>query len=367
MNATSFIIRVLTHSNLITHNGFRYILSEKKRFIYTFSHLESENFSITDSRMFNDIPTFVSSVPEYYKRKLANDMKSKGTVATPLYEDKLSGNKTYSIVSFIYDLNKSYKPVAYLLYDHSATELKEKTSKFVHRMTWLKISIRDNTTGGQLCFINCDSNPDRFTTELSETLTEKYSLYTKIDIIKGITSSFIFKVILGLAFVFLIILRNFIKAGMVRNHEDSVIDHLTRLYNRKALSRIKNNISRGSYITMIDCNQFKEINDRYGHNAGDTILMFTGDTIKNGIRKTDIAIRYGGDEFLAILNASSRESATTIIDRISEHIADKEFQFGGEAVRISISYGIASYNGDLSLAIHDADKQMYAMKHRLRN
>lgn len=367
VHAASFIINSLIRSNLITHDGFRYILSEKNRFIYTFSHLESTDFNITESKMFNDMPTFVASAPEYYERKLTNDLKRKGTVATPFYKDKLSGNTTYSIVSFIYDLNQNHKPVAYLLYDHSASELREKISNFIPDIKWLKISIMENATGEQLCFINCDIATGRFTAVLSEKLSGKHTLRIKIDIMRGIISSLIFQIILGLAFIHLIMLRNLIKDRMTRNQEASVIDHLTGLYNRKVLTRIHNNISRGNYIVMIDCNQFKEINDQYGHNVGDAVLMFTGDTIKNEIRKEDIAIRHGGDEFLIILNTSSQEIAAAVVGRISGHITAKEFKFGDDKFRSSISYGIAPYNGDLSLAIHEADKQMYIMKHSLKN
>jgi len=113
---------------------------------------------------------------------------------------------------------------------------------------------------------------------------------------------------------------------------------------------------------MIDCNSFKEINDQYGHNSGDKVLTFISDTIKHHLRKDDIAIRHGGDEFLLILDVSSVKDADEIIRRIARKIASKVFVHDSQKFSVSLSYGIAPLKEDLHSAINEADQQMYIMK-----
>ncbi|WP_407304506.1 GGDEF domain-containing protein [Enterobacter hormaechei] len=365
VEAVSFIISSLKSSDLITNNNFRYVLSEKKKLIYSFRPLASADFNISNSKMFNDMQTFVETVPEYYERKLTRNIQDKGTVATPLYKDKLSGRNAYSVVSFIYNLNESDRPVAYLLYDHSFGELTDRIQPFIQDMPWLTVSITETATGRQLCVIKCDNVSGDNTADLSEPLSGRYMLSVRMDITESITASLFFKIILVLVILHSFVLQNLIKARMLRNKEASVIDHLTRLYNRKVIPLIRNSISSRNHIVIMDCNRFKEINDRYGHNAGDDVLIFIGDTIKNETRKDDIAIRHGGDEFMIILDVFSPDEADAVIRRISSRISEKEFHFGNGTVKASVSYGIAAYKGNLQLAIHDADQKMYAMKNGL--
>lgn len=365
IEAVSFIIATLKRSDLITDKSFRYVLSEKKGLIYSFLPLASADFNISDSKMFNDIRTFVETVPEYYERKLTRNIQNKGTVATPLYVDKLSGRNAYSVVSFIYNLNESDRPVAYLLYDHTSGELTDRVRPYIRDMPWLNVSLTEKATGKHLCIVNCNSITGANTEDLSEPLSGRYMLTVRMDIAESIIASVFFKIILSLVILHSFVLQQLIKTRMLRNKEASIIDHLTRLYNRKVIPLIRNNFSSSNYIVIIDCNRFKEINDRYGHNAGDDVLIFIGDTIKNETRKEDIAIRHGGDEFMIILDVATPDEAATVIKRISRHISEKEFHFGDGTVKASVSYGIAAYKGNLQLAIHDADQKMYAMKHGL--
>ncbi|EMH1276860.1 GGDEF domain-containing protein [Enterobacter hormaechei] len=365
IEAVYFIIASLESSDLITNNSFRYVLSDKKKLIYSLKPLSSAQFNIANSKMLNDMHTFVETVPEYYERKLTRNIQDKGTVATPLYEDKLSGRNAYSVVSFIYNLNESDRPVAYLLYDHSSGELSDRILPFIQDMPWLKISITEKSTGKQLCVIDCNNVTRAKTADLSEPLSGRYMLTVQMDITKSIITSLLFNIILILLIIHSFVLQKLIKTRMLRNKEASVIDHLTKLYNRKIIPLIRNSISSRNYIVIMDCNRFKEINDRYGHNAGDDVLIYISDTIRNETRKDDIAIRHGGDEFMIILDASSREEAGAVIKRISRRISEKQFHFGSGTVNTSVSYGIAAYKGNLQLAIHDADQKMYTMKNGL--
>ncbi|WP_051531039.1 GGDEF domain-containing protein [Clostridiisalibacter paucivorans] len=113
-------------------------------------------------------------------------------------------------------------------------------------------------------------------------------------------------------------------------------------------------------IVMIDVNGFKNINDTYGHVIGDDVLKEISKILKGSIRENDIAVRYGGDEFLLVLYNCDELVARRIMDRINEKLngVDK-FDF-----QISVSYGLKEVRNSIELldAIGQADKDMYEMK-----
>jgi two-component system, sensor histidine kinase LadS len=124
-------------------------------------------------------------------------------------------------------------------------------------------------------------------------------------------------------------------------------DALTGLYNRRYLSEIvkqmesNNEIPIQSALIMIDLDDFKNINDTWGHLIGDIILTRTGTKIKKHIRKSDIACRYGGDEFLLLLPGAKIEAAQTIAEEIRKEItAEINYSETGEEIRTSVSIGI---------------------------
>lgn len=153
-------------------------------------------------------------------------------------------------------------------------------------------------------------------------------------------------------------------------------DSLTGLYNRRYLSELikrldaEGEIPTGSALIMIDLDNFKDINDTYGHLAGDMILTKTGSHIKKHIRKTDIPCRYGGDEFLVFLPGANEEAARNIAEGIRNDILD-DFTYSeeGEKIKITVSIGLSenrvadSFDG-LFLR---ADAALYQAKRQGRN
>jgi diguanylate cyclase (GGDEF)-like protein len=156
------------------------------------------------------------------------------------------------------------------------------------------------------------------------------------------------------------------------------IDQLTKLYAKQtALSVLQQEISHaGRYglhlaVCFIDMDNFKQINDRYGHAAGDTMLAIAADRMKSCMRAEDIVARYGGDEFLVILRSQNksddfREAARRLTESLRKNI-----DIGtGQLVKLSASVGIAVYpeNGNnIEELISYADKSMYAVKRGIRN
>ena len=136
--------------------------------------------------------------------------------------------------------------------------------------------------------------------------------------------------------------------------EKSLIDPLTGAFNRRVFNEIPSNLS-GSFV-FIDLDGFKAFNDTYGHERGDEVLKSFANIVMNRLRKDDIFIRYGGDEFVVILNGCDSDKAVEIMEEIKRNFED--------SVGLSFSYGISKFNGNLVESIKIADRKMYEMKRK---
>jgi diguanylate cyclase (GGDEF)-like protein len=152
-------------------------------------------------------------------------------------------------------------------------------------------------------------------------------------------------------------------------------DSLTMLYNHGSfheklaieLERA-NRYVRPMAVIMLDLDNFKEINDRYGHTTGDRVLALVAGALGAHLRKTDIAARYGGDEFAVILPETDLSSAALIAERIAEGISNVRLDIGGENVlSFTASVGYASCAHDApgrGEILNTADRLMYDSKRR---
>lgn len=149
--------------------------------------------------------------------------------------------------------------------------------------------------------------------------------------------------------------------------EEATIDPLTGLANRRALERVlKTDLERARLmeypisVIFIDMDNFKEINDRFGHLYGDFILQKTGNILKTNIRNTDIAARYGGDEFVIVLPGASKQIAEKIAQRILSLINKIELP-DKTVVRASAGV-VSSEETDYRRLLEEADKACYLGK-----
>ncbi len=174
-------------------------------------------------------------------------------------------------------------------------------------------------------------------------------------------------------------LMNYIKNELQLALKNSVIqnklkfmanfDELTGLYNRrhfkhfliKELSKIKR-YKTESCLALIDLDDFKFINDNYGHNMGDKALKFFADVLRANLRKSDIYARMSGDEFVILFVNCSKQNAVERLESIRK--VSLEQKLGN--LTISFSYGVSQINSDLELTPDDifgtADKEMYCDK-----
>jgi diguanylate cyclase (GGDEF)-like protein len=154
----------------------------------------------------------------------------------------------------------------------------------------------------------------------------------------------------------------------------SYMDELTHLYNRryynehfpiefKRAQRYQHELS----LMFIDIDDFKEINDTYGHFVGDIVLQKISDSIKNLTRSSDICIRYGGDEFLIVLPETSRQAASEVAAKLRSNVAAIDINLNGntDLVELRLSMGISSYPQDTiepNVLVELADKALYRAK-----
>ena len=153
-----------------------------------------------------------------------------------------------------------------------------------------------------------------------------------------------------------------------------VTDSLTGIYNRKGLEDfLKKEFQRakryGKSLTfvIIDMDNFKIINDSYGHQAGDHILKEFAVRLKNLLRQPDIIARYGGDEFAILLPETTADEAEVIMGRLLNNLKSQTFEWKSEKIYVGLSFGISNTteisNGDTEAAlIRKADLRLYSAK-----
>jgi len=154
-------------------------------------------------------------------------------------------------------------------------------------------------------------------------------------------------------------------------------DSLTGLYNRQAiLGKLRELINRAKRynedfsLSMLDIDHFKRVNDRYGHLTGDEVLEKIAALIRRNIRDTDIAGRYGGEEFIIILPQANLSSALVVAERIRNIIENAEMKDSvGNVFAITVSQGLSGWERDEDAysLISRADEALYKAKANGRN
>lgn len=165
---------------------------------------------------------------------------------------------------------------------------------------------------------------------------------------------------------------------MEKLRDTSLRDGMTGLYNRRFLEEVIDKImsqaarNKDTYsVLMLDVDFFKMVNDTYGHDIGDKVIVALSKVLKSSIRESDLAIRYGGEEFVVMLHNANEEGTISIATKIHSEFAKLAFEVGnGEPLRKTISIGIAKFptDGDtIWKCIKFADTALYEAKETGRN
>lgn len=167
-------------------------------------------------------------------------------------------------------------------------------------------------------------------------------------------------------------LNKLLKEEKQKLEELSITDYLTGAFNRRFItSCLKDEMESSDLqqkeltVAMVDIDNFKMINDSYGHLYGDYVLKRVVSTIKSNLRQSDIVGRYGGDEFLIILRNTTGSEGYAMMERIRRMI--QEIEWEGD-LKVTISGGvIEAGNNDLTSLLKKADKLLYRAKHMSKN
>jgi diguanylate cyclase (GGDEF)-like protein len=160
-------------------------------------------------------------------------------------------------------------------------------------------------------------------------------------------------------------------------HQVALTDFLTGFPNRRyAMARLQQDwassirSNRPLSCMVIDVDQFKQVNDNYGHDVGDTMLKQSAHTIKSALRTEDVICRMGGDEFLVICPDTDLDSALVCAERVRQAMSKLAIQVGSISLGSSVSIGVAqrvSSMADVSALIKRADEGVYLAKAGGRN
>lgn len=154
------------------------------------------------------------------------------------------------------------------------------------------------------------------------------------------------------------------------------VDALTGLRNRRNLEqRIAAEVSRSRRhrrplaVAIGDLDHFKRVNDEFGHAVGDDVLRTVGVRIRRNLRTEDLAVRWGGEEFLLLLPDTDRNSAVQVADKIRLAVSDQPVDFRDHSVPITISFGVAQLTDEdeADELVRRADEAMYRAKSLGRN
>jgi diguanylate cyclase (GGDEF)-like protein len=168
-----------------------------------------------------------------------------------------------------------------------------------------------------------------------------------------------------------------IRYGLNRARLMSETDELTELLNRRGFAIAANRLfgqavryDRPLSVLMIDSDNLKQVNDSYGHEAGDRLLIQLVKSIQRQLRDTDVIARYGGDEFVLLLPETPANGALDAAKRILNSVTNTPLEINGDTVKITVSMGLATYPNDghtLDSLVACADEAMYKAKRNGRN
>lgn len=173
--------------------------------------------------------------------------------------------------------------------------------------------------------------------------------------------------------------RRTMRATNERLQENATSDSLTNLGNRREfderfaeeMARVRR-YSAAASLLMVDVDGFKLINDSWGHPFGDYVLKTVAEIFKEHLRETDVATRYGGDEFALVLPATGKTQAYAVAEKLREAVEGYPFvaPIGGQPVPVTVSIGVASAGRERAESVEvleSADRALYQAKHAGKN
>ncbi|NSX90414.1 GGDEF domain-containing protein [Agrobacterium tumefaciens] len=193
----------------------------------------------------------------------------------------------------------------------------------------------------------------------------------------ALTSPLAFSGMLGFTVIIMISAKIIMEDTEARLHRLAMTDHLTGVLNRRGLleefERIKKRSSASSrYVALVlfDIDHFKKINDKYGHQSGDAVLVHFCDIARRVIGDRGLFVRMGGEEFALVAEVESPSSTVTLAEAIRSNLRLSRISSRGEGIEVTTSVGISEAlirDAELSVMMTEADRALYAAKKAGRN
>jgi diguanylate cyclase (GGDEF)-like protein len=186
----------------------------------------------------------------------------------------------------------------------------------------------------------------------------------------------------GIVYAFTFILMKRLQRAQVKIKELALTDELTGLYNRRYyFDRLSEEIKRSKRFRhsisciLLDIDHFKNVNDTYGHQAGDIVLQNVSAAVRENCREIDIVARYGGEEIVVLLPSTDLKGSYTVAEKIRESVERWENRFDDEVIiSVTVSLGVVSFTADdlrkltdMRQIIQYADSALYRAKEKGRN
>ena len=167
-----------------------------------------------------------------------------------------------------------------------------------------------------------------------------------------------------------------LEVELAKAKEDAKEDFLTKLNNKRALDELLahkeaefERYGRNFSIIMFDLDHFKDVNDNYGHDAGDAVLSAFAKILKKEARTVDVVGRFGGEEFMAILSEADTKGGVVFAEKVRVHVEKARFMYKGERINVTVSSGVSERKKHTSVknAINSSDEYLYKAKKDGRN
>lgn len=326
-------------------NGVLYFFDKKKYSGLTYSQYSD---AITMSGRFHTQALKVSAIdnPLSYRAAISG--------LNEVYMDKVTGEPVLTLVAPVIDYSTN-KAAGALFQDLTQSTLKRMAGA-ANFPSWVNLALSSKKAFDiTLCFHgNCKEGGVGF---YQEDYANELVILFGIDWLElALSDKFLLLGWLGYAIISLFIFSKFADIEL-RHKFESFTDELTRVYNRKALNEM--NFKHFKSFIIFDCNDFKKINDTYGHPAGDAALIHIANYMKSNVRKTDVLVRYGGDEFIVLCK---NNEAASLASRIQSGIKSHPLHYNGVDINLTVSYGSAEVSDSFMSTLYDADKQLYSNK-----
>ena len=167
-----------------------------------------------------------------------------------------------------------------------------------------------------------------------------------------------------------------LSSTLEQSEAKALVDSLTNVLNRNAYNMKISQVIREFAklgepfcLLVVDIDHFKKFNDQYGHKAGDRVLRAVSEAVQEGLRASDLVFRYGGEEFVVILDGIKLDNAVKLAEKIRKGVEKEYFVDKDQKMKVTVSIGIACVQeGDTELTLFErADKALYNAKRKGRN